>query len=188
MDAQVRPTIARMAARSIGMCAFVVLPFIASLTTGAERPRDKQDGYRLAVADGKAAIAAVRELVQIWPDARHSITHYTGEAGPTFWQSHVPLYGRYVLSVQIPITIDRGRGKVVGSGDPVFILEEIAGVKFDPATREETITQGDVNVTFGKAEWSKVVRAKGALDVLGVKIRKESPVTGFDAYFHRNFD
>jgi hypothetical protein len=70
----------------------------------------------------------------------------------------------------------------------MFGLSEVSSIKYDPKTREETVTPGEVNVEFGLKEWAKVVESKGQLEKLGVKLRKDAPVEGFDAYFRRNYN
>lgn len=145
------------------------------------------DNYALVIADGKKNIPEVREMIAIWPKSKHLITHFTGEFGPTIWQSAVPLYGRYTLVVQINITLNKERTKITKAEKAVFLLSEIAAVKYDPVTRTESVTPGEASKEFDEKEWEKVVKSKGRLEELGVKIRKDAPVEGFDEYVDRNF-
>src|SRR5258706_13462607 len=53
--------------------------------------------YHDVLRDGKKNLPMIRELITMWPGAKHLITHYTGEAGPTFWTSRVFIYKRYEI-------------------------------------------------------------------------------------------
>jgi hypothetical protein len=92
-------------------CVQTIMLLLLSTTAIAKAPGEPShdDSYDQAIKSGKANIQPIRELVQFWPEAHHLITHYTGQAGPTFWQSAIPLFKRYMLTVQIEITLDETR-------------------------------------------------------------------------------
>jgi hypothetical protein len=88
----------------------------------------KAEGYAAAVRNGRAELGPAREFEELFPQARHGISYYTGEMGPPTWGSEVGLFGRYVLSLRVKITFDWTRRHIRSRGEPQFQLVEVTRV------------------------------------------------------------
>jgi hypothetical protein len=145
------------------------------------------DRYQRALAAGPKDLEVVGQFVRVFPKALNSISYLSGEAGQTKWRSVSGLYGRYVLVMEIPISVDATGGHAVGRGEAQFHLFEVASLQYNPAQRTEEVTPGEVNLTFGPDKWKSVVNSHGDLEVLGIRLRRDKPVAGFAEYLERNF-
>src|SRR5579862_2873715 len=105
------------------------------------------DKYRLALLSGRTAIPVVADFTRLLPNSLHLITYYTGEKGQTTWTSTAGVYGRYELSVQMDITLNADRTKIVAHTAPMFHLAEINRAWVDG--RNLDVDPGDVNIDFG---------------------------------------
>jgi hypothetical protein len=138
-------------------------------------------GMASAERSGPAVIPFVGEFDRLYPGAVHSISYYTGTAGPPTWYSKVGLHGRYVLYVECPIEFDWTRFRITGYGKPTFWLSEVA--EFAP------LGDGRVQITYllhrsyELADWRKLVAAGGDLAALGIEVKKDRPLPGFDRHW-----
>jgi hypothetical protein len=136
-------------------------------------------GYNAAIRSGPSEIGPVSQFVELFPDARHSITYYTGQMGQPQWTSTVGLHGRYVLTVQTDIEFDWSRRHVKSHGPPRYILVEVRAVSLLP-DGTTTIESGPTQVHFGPKEWERLYRAGGDLSVLGITVVKDQSVAHFE--------
>jgi hypothetical protein len=81
-------------------------------------------GYDQALESGLETIPYASEFNQFFPGSDNFISYYTGQAGEPIWNSKAGLYGRYILSLQVKITFDETRTKIIGLDDPQFYLSE----------------------------------------------------------------
>ncbi len=142
-------------------------------------------GYNKALESGKKEIPYVPEFIRLFPNSIHFYSYYTGEAGSPTWNSKAGLFGRYVLTMQIPVTFDSTRTTVKSYGAPKFYFVEMtritpyangsADIRYRPAAQRN----------FGEAEWKKFVEANGDWSVLDIKVVKDKPVPHFDEYWKR---
>jgi hypothetical protein len=139
----------------------------------------RHSGYESAIRNGPSEIAPVSEFVQLFPDASHLITHYTGDMGAPQWTSKIGLHGRYVLSVQLDIKFDWSRRHVCSYGPPEYHLREVESVEpqIDGTTHVRYVTSGQRD--FGSDEWQLLYRAGGDLSSLGLEVIKDKPVSHF---------
>src|SRR5262245_23632704 len=96
---------------------------------------------------GKIAFAAldavrnsapyVSEFLRLYPDAKVDYQYFTGTGEPGF-DVDVDLHERYEFSMQLPVHFDSGRRKVVGYGEPQFVIWEAASVTRGPSGIAET--------------------------------------------------
>src|SRR5688572_24499156 len=96
-------------ALSLVLCVGVLstIPLVAGLFGGPAK----------VVGSGRTTIPVVREFDRLFQRPAHSISYYTGTHGPTTWNSKVKLHGRYVLTMQFPISLNTfGRNRVVSHG------------------------------------------------------------------------
>jgi hypothetical protein len=153
----------------LGVVAYCCYPVLIGLAGGMEA----------AERSGRRDIPFAAEFDQLYPGTVHFISYYTGTYGPTTWHSQVGLYGRYVLSVECPITLDVTRTRVAGYGRPTFRLNEV--VRAQPTAGGGWAVEYGEQRTFGAAEWGRVVAASGDFGVLGVVLRMGAPVRHFNA-------
>jgi hypothetical protein len=98
--------------------------------------------------------------------------------GNPTWNSEVGLHGRYVLTLQIPITFDVTRTKVVSYGQPNFYLKELSSIT-RIANGQTEIRYTRNQLRFGQEEWQHVVDQGGDLSILGIEIIPDRPIPGF---------
>jgi hypothetical protein len=128
--------------------------------------------YRSAIESGKQ-VPIVQDFVRVFPSAHHGIAHYSGKKGKPVWNSEVGLYDRYVLSLRFEVTLDSARAQVVRSGDPQFLLTEIASLK--PIDNGEWEVKYGGHKSFGLDEWKRLARADGDFNTFGLILKKDEP-------------
>lgn len=134
-------------------------------------------GYERVLADGRKKIQPVREFQQIFPQGVHTITYFTGEIGDPNWNAKVGLYGRYVLTMKIPLTLSPIWRHIVSHGEPAFYLTEVDHIEQHGLS---VVTYyGRLQLSFRTDEWKRVVNSNGDIRVLHSEIRVDQPVDGF---------
>ena len=163
--------------------ATVLIGLAAVAPTGsADETADKS--YAMAVASGRR-LEWVRQVDRLFPNAEHSISYYTGEFGKPRWNSKLPLYGRYVLTADVEITLDEPRTKILRHAQPKFYLVEIARITEDPKTGQTTIQNGETEAEFGLDEWKKLVENNGNFSAIAIELVKDKPVPLFDKHWKK---
>jgi hypothetical protein len=142
-----------------------------------------------ATKRGLIEVPHVMEIAAIFSNAPKS--HFIEQLGlqpgrnrkPAKWNTVVWFYGRYELTYQVDVLPDYRAHRIKKMSPGRFYLVEVAetydqgrGTKFDPSGNKE----------FGESEWEKIVAAKGDFAVLGVMLKTNSPVNGFDSYVSAN--
>jgi hypothetical protein len=163
----------------------------------------------LALAHGREAIAAAREMRALYPGVVEFFSYYTGEVSNTVWNSTVVLHGRYELTAQVQVTLDASRTRVVAQSEPEFYVGEAARVYIEEGEHKFHVGRdGHVDMpwddgttlsrdclrdpdgrigismsggaSFGASEWAVIVRAGGDLSsVLKTPMRADAPVACF---------
>ena len=160
--------------------AVVVLCIITTGLVGCSyKIPARQGNYDKAIEDGKKNIGYVSDFIRLYPDSKNFFSYYTGVIGPPQWNAKAGLHERYSLTMQLPVTFDETRTKIVGFGDPKFLLREIDSIVRSPGQNTHIRSGGGVSNVFGKQEWARIVASKGDLTTLGVTIVKDRPVPGF---------
>jgi hypothetical protein len=139
-------------------------------------------GYKASIETGQTDLPVVAQFRDVYPNAQHFISYYTGSRGPPTWRSEVYLHGRYELTLQMKIGFNLFRRRVHKIGEPQFQLLEIESVTQETGRGVE-IRYGDTHVEFGQSEWDSLLRANGDLRVLGIEPRLNDPVPGFERAF-----
>jgi hypothetical protein len=142
---------------------------------GADRMQD-------AVSNARREISFAREFDTLYPGAKGFFSYYTGEKGPTTWNSKVGLFGRYILTMQVRVTMDADRIHVISHQDPSFFLMEVSQIN-PLGEGRVAINYGDT-VRFTKDKWAVLVEKKGDLSALEIEVLKDKPVAGFDEHWH----
>jgi hypothetical protein len=133
--------------------------------------------YSLAVKSGRSTVPYVRQFEQTFPGSSHSISYFTGTHGPTHWNSNALVHGRYTLTMQMSLRLSLLRNRIVSAEEPRFWLVEIESLSVE-AGRVTAIQSGGAQVTFGPAEWQRVVDSGGDLSQLGIQVHRDRPVPG----------
>src|SRR5579864_1206190 len=128
--------------------------------------------YSQTIRSGDAAIPYVAEFNALFPKSDRFISHFTGTNGTPTWNSEAELYGRYVLTMQMQISLNRLHNRITSCSKPTFFLEEVTSVTPRPDGGAD-VGSGQ-GLTFGLPEWNHLVRSGGDFNVLGVKLRKNS--------------
>ena len=139
--------------------------------------------YEEAISSAKESVPAVREFTDLFPESIHLITYYNGRMGKPTWTSTVGLHGRYVLHMQFQVKFNRAGTRIESYTSPQFYLEEVESLSIDKMS--ESITPGEIDMSFGTVDWDKIVKAKGDLSALGISVKKAQPVPGFEEFWRR---
>jgi len=134
--------------------------------------------YERAIRAGRKSIAAAQQFESRFPTARHSITYFTGTHGQPTWQSKAGVGGRYIITMTLPIKVNRFSGTVVAKGEPKFFVVEVEEIQ-QPPNGAISIAYTDKQLQFGKDVWDKFV-ASGDLRAIGMEPGVEKPIPGFD--------
>lgn len=135
------------------------------------------------IARAKVAFPEVTEFDHLYPGSEHFITYFTGTYGRPVWNSHIGLDGRYTLTMQAPIKLNRIRTRIVEFGTPTYYVVE--ATRIDPLPGGQTdISVGTTQFSFGPLGWRTLVNARGDLASLNKEIKHDEPVQGFDRHWH----
>lgn len=132
-----------------------------------------------------AALDAVRptapyvsDFVRLFPRAEVNYRYFTGTGEPGF-NIAVDLHERYELGMQLPVRFDSERRKVIGYGEPQFLITEAASVARRPGGTGQTTMNPDGQRRFGSAEWRTLVEQGGDFAAIGYTMATNQPVAGF---------
>jgi hypothetical protein len=137
--------------------------------------------YDAAIQSGVSGQSYPGQFNKLFPGAKNTISYYTGVVGPSSWTSSIGLHGRYVFAMNLSIAFDKTRTKIVSYGSPTFYLYEIP--KIDQKPNENPYLHVNQMTTFSGDSWDRLVKAKGALSILGITLKTNKPVEGFEAYW-----
>jgi hypothetical protein len=126
-----------------------------------------------------------RQLEALFGDGDHLITDFGVGSGPRIWTPEVFFYGRYSLAAQFDVKIDYQQCRVVtNTSAPKFYLYEVESL-----TRDASGING-ANIahqgTFDEEKWAALLRAKGDWSAIGIPVKTNDPINGFDEYVKRN--
>lgn len=138
----------------------------------------EDDQYRICLQRGLNNIEVVKEFHEIYPTAFNYISYFSESNTPKVWNGEVGLYRRYILTLQLNVEIDRSRLTVKEIGEPVFFLNEIINVTENSGGSYQI--QNGQSHSFSQIEWSKIYQSHGNLSVIGINLKTNYPVTGFD--------
>jgi hypothetical protein len=170
-----------LTSRQATLLALCLLSFLPSCWG----KRGNMKRYDQALQSGFETIPYTKQFSTLFPDSNNFISYYTGEYGTPTWNSKVGLYGRYVLQLQITITLNEPRSKIGGYGEPEFFLKEVERISINSDGRA-VILYGPTQKRFGKKEWKKIVENKGDLSALGIPIVQDSPTPGFEEHWNES--
>ncbi len=146
--------------------------------------------YGQTVINGRRTIPYAQQFSELFTNRQEFISYYTGAFGPQTWNSKAGLYGRYVLSMQMRIRMDKTGTNIVNFEPPSFLLREITRIRNspkDPGGGGQLLLDGVPQSTrrFSAAEWEQLVKSRGDLSVLGFQVDTNHPVQGFELNWKR---
>lgn len=134
---------------------------------------------RFAALDAARPTAPyVSEFLRLFPSAEVNYRYFTGTEEPGF-DVGVDLYERYEFRMQLPVHFDSERRKVVGYGEPQFVIWEAASVTRGPGGIAGTTLNPTGERHFGSAEWATLVERRGDFSAIGYLMRTNQAVPGF---------
>jgi hypothetical protein len=136
--------------------------------------------YVQTVQSGIKMLPWPRQMEELFGDSDHFILYYGTAGEQKIWHSRVYFYGRYSLTMETTVEID-DKSKTIRNfaGPPKFYLHEVKSVEVD---RGRVTTSFSDQWVLDEAQWKKLVAAKGNWSVIGIILRTNEPVPGFDAY------
>ena len=137
--------------------------------------------YSKALNDALVNVPYARDFKKSFPLSRESFSSFTGKRGQPTLICMAGLYGRYVLRVDVEVTFDSSRTKVISYGDPIFCLVEVIGISALPDGRV-AITSKSIK-EFGEELWKAIVEHGGDFSSVGIELTKDDPVPGFDQHW-----
>ena len=154
-------------------------------------PEEVAQSLTLLVREGEkgkarfAALDAVRdsapyvtEFVRLFPAAEVNYRYFTSPEEPGF-DVGVDLHERYEFRVQLPVRFDSERLKVIGYGEPKFVIWEAASVTRGPSGTAVTTLNPAGERHFGSAEWRTLVERGGDFAAIRYTMVTNGPVPGF---------
>jgi hypothetical protein len=130
------------------------------------------------LADARPKIVELREFEELFPD--HALKGAFGRV-----EARTILHLRYDLKMTIHVKVNEDDFTVSDPGTPSFELYEVTRAS-GVAGAWGLVSQP--RLEFGRAEWRKVVAARGDFSVLGVQLVKDQPVPNLDAYWKTETD
>jgi hypothetical protein len=160
---------------------FSLALIIALVTSCGDFGGKGMDHYVETMQSGFKILPWPNQMEALYGEGDHFITHYGFSDGPKTWQTVVSFYDRYTLTMAVDVNIDYGAHKLTPFvGHPKFYLQEVKSVEI-PAG-------GGVDVNFAnecfldEEQWKKLVASGGDWSKLGIPVKTNSPVPGFEAH------
>jgi hypothetical protein len=133
------------------------------------------------VRDGVATLTVAKEIESLF--GATNVDHFISKFGSksAIWNSVTYFFGRYTLSLRVPISIDYDNCKVNG-------VTDAAAIQINETIKVEISTSGIAGATekgqwrLDENKWKRLVNSGGDWSVVGVAILTNSPVKGFDEF------
>jgi hypothetical protein len=133
------------------------------------------------VRDGVETLSVAKEVESLF--GATNVDHFISEFGSksAIWNSVTYFFGRYTLSLEVPISIDYENCKlnrVTGA----------AAIQINETIKVEISTSGIAGATekgqwrLDENKWKRLVNSGGDWSVIGVPILTNSPVKGFNEF------
>jgi len=135
--------------------------------------KSKADAWFAALDAAKPSAPLVAEFLRLFPNAVLNYKYFTSTGEPGF-DVGVDLHERYDFRMQLPVRFDPEGSAVIGYGEPMFYLLEVASqnggaTSYNPAGERQ----------FGSANWRKIVQSGGDFSVIGYTTVTNRPILGF---------
>ena len=130
------------------------------------------------VAAAQATVPQFKAFAERFAETRSFISYITGNEGQPTWNSKAPLYGRYVVDMKSPVTIDRDTFVVTPKGEVAIEIREIIQV-VQPQGENPRIIYGKTRKLTAH-ESNRLLMEAVTFDQLGIILDEKNPTPGFD--------
>ena len=137
--------------------------------------------YNVALKDAQTVIPFAVEFDTVFPESYSVLQRYTGTVGPSVFSMKTSIHDRYVFRLDIPVTLDNSRRKVIKYGEPAFQLVEVTEV-----SRKSILYNPKSQIRFGKVKWRTIFSENGDFNSIGVDLDNSNPVPGFADMWRKN--
>lgn len=133
-------------------------------------------------ATDRTEIPYLGDFLTLYPDAVVRYLSFTKSDFPGLSVT-TTLHDRYRFSLRVPVRYSEDNKKIVGYGEPMCHLLEIASVTPRDGgaggVELHATSGGDLQEHFGLKEWKELVESKGDFSILGFKLKATNPVPHF---------
>jgi hypothetical protein len=157
---------------------FVVVGYLAAafLFLGCKHWNTEAD-YLQTVPSGFKVLPWPKQMETLFGDGDHIIVDYNRQPE---WHTVIYFGGRYELDLTARVSIDYEKHEIKPAvGHPEFYLHEVKSVQHENGSVAAYFSGQWV---FDEAQWKKLVAAKGDWAAIGIPVKTNSPVIGFDDY------
>lgn len=142
-------------------------------------------GYNRAVLDGLAKIPEASQIDEIF--GKKNVDHfigYSGDRNDCTWTTHVCFGGRYELTMQVDVQVNREFDEIVKVlGEPEFHLVKVRKITEDTMGAFYDSRFGKTHGHFDKKKWRLLYNAGGDFTAIGIPVDpSQPPIKGFDEF------
>ena len=163
-----------------------LLLFLGSLVVvclGCKSEKQQLSDYVKTVQSGFIVLPWPAQMEAMFGDADHFITHYGFSSEPKTWNSEVCFGGRYILTMQVEVTVNYRKNKVDEiNSTPSFSLRELEVIRPGINAGEGSGASIANQWKFGQDEWKKLVESHGHWRVLNIPVNTNNPLPNFDVF------
>ena len=146
---------------------------------------NEMNAYIQTVQSGIKTLPWPKQIEKLLGESDHFITHYGFDADPKEWNTEVFFGGRYRLTLQVDVEIDYKNHLIkTNVSAPKFYLFEAGAIRRN-AKRDVEGVDISGQWIFDQTQWNKLVEAKGDWSVLGIPVKTNSPLPGFEEHVNR---
>ena len=156
-------------ARNVKMAVQAVICVVIAGCSKADKA-----SYGLALAEARQTIPFAAQFDALFPDCIAVLERYTGQTGPTELNMATSLHERYVFSMEILVTLDKTRRRVIKHGQPIFQIVEIEEIDGRSILYDSSFQKG-----FSLDQWKILVDSNGDFKSIGIELEQNSSIPGF---------
>jgi len=138
------------------------------------------DDMAATVSNTTATEPNVKAFNSLFTKTTNFISYFTGDFGQPRWNSIAGIHGRYELTMQFDVDVNRTNSTLRSKTDPQFFLVEIQSIDLLPDGRVSIGYNPLTQHKFGTKEWEILIRASGDFKSIGINLIKDSPIAGFE--------
>jgi hypothetical protein len=135
------------------------------------------------VQQGTNSLRFAREVNSLFgpTNVDHSISSFGSRTFSPTWDSVAYFAGRYILELQVPISIDYQKCRLIGVMGELFVqINEVVKVDLSSSGIAGATEQGQWRLNEG--QWDRLVSTHGDWSAVNVPILTNAPVKGFDEF------
>jgi hypothetical protein len=159
----------------------VAITFLISVFGCSNHVRRAEDAAMMAAMERPSS----REFCALFPKCAAIVTTLDRtNTTPKFILEGIA-YGRYLVTMVIPLQVEHPSLRVTSFGTPSFILKEFKSFDWNGGNGTRMSFISETNRRFGITEWERLVQSGGDFTVLGVTPVINSPLPDIDHYLDR---